>query len=174
MIAQRAPTSTGTTEKSRNSSDYAVGVTARWRVSLLLASLGCLAACGAATSSDAPVSSAGEPLDLQVRNSGLPGGYVWLSIAGQPNQSRWHRFGMAEFICVTCAEPFVRSGTGYEIAVLDESCGVRATYRVEGRPLLVEIDPGPTVRIVPAPPIRDWMPADSPPADPTSIPCAPP
>jgi hypothetical protein len=114
------------------------------------------------------------PLDLQVRNSGLPGGYVRLSIADQPNQSRWHRFGMAEFLCVTCPEPFVGSGSGYEIAVLDEACGVRATYRVDGGPLLVEIDLGPTFKIVQAPPIRDWMPADSPPADPATVPCVPP
>ena len=143
------------------------------RLSLLLASIGWLAACGAPTSSGTPVSSP-VPLDLQVRNSGLPGGYVWLSIAGQPSQSRWHRFGMATFICVTCPEPFVRSGSGYEISVLDASCAVRGRYRVDGGPLLVEIELGPTFRIVDAPPLGDWMPEDSPPSDPASVPCFPP
>ena len=125
--------------------DYPAGMAAAVRLSLLLASLGWLAACGAPTSSGTPVSSP-IPLDLQVRNSGLPGGYVWLSIPGQPSQSRWHRFGMATFICVTCPEPFVGSGSGYEIAVLDASCAVRGRYRVDGGPLLVEIDLGPTLQ----------------------------
>jgi hypothetical protein len=112
------------------------------------------------------------PLELQVRNSGLPGGYVWLSIVDQPTQGRWHTFGRAEFICVTCPMPFVGTGTGYEIAVLDDSCAVRARHRPAGGRLLVEIDPGPAIRLIDAPPLADWMPADSSPADPATIPCA--
>jgi hypothetical protein len=113
------------------------------------------------------------PLELQVRNSGLPGGYLRLSIVGQPNQARWHGFGMAEFICPTCPEPFVGSGAGYEITILDESCGVLAVYEVDGGRFLVEIDPGPILGIVPAPPLADWLPEDSPPVDPAGMSCHP-
>jgi len=146
---------------------------ARSRICLLLVCLGFVAACDAATPPDTPDISTVVPLDLQVRNSGMPGGYVWLSTIGEPNQSRWHRFGMAEFICVTCPEP-IRSVSGYAIAILDESCRLQATYRVDGGSLLVEIDLGPTLRIVEAPPIRDWLPGDSAPVDPAMVPCVPP
>ena len=112
------------------------------------------------------------PLDLQVRNSGLPGGYLWLAMADQPMTGRWHHFGMAQFMCVTCPRPFVGFGASYEIAVLDDSCQVRAIQRTAGGQLLVEIDPGPTVRLVPAPPLGDWLPEDSPPADAASVPCS--
>ena len=160
--------------EGRNASGYAVGVLARLRFALLIAATGSIVACGAGTRSDAPRPSLVVPLDLQVRNSGLRGGYVWLSVAGDQTQSRWHRFGQAEFICVTCPEPFVGSGSGYEIAVLDESCRLQARYRVEGGALLVEIDLGPTLQIIPAPPLLDWMPEDSSAADPANIPCGPP
>ena len=145
----------------------------RSRFSVLLVCV-FLTACGAPNSPEATVSSSVVSLGLQVRNSGLPGGYVWLSIPGQANQGRWHQFGMAEFICVTCPDPFVHSGSGYAIAILDESCEIRATYQVDGGPLLVEIDPGPTLSIGQAPPLGDWLPGDSPPAEPASIPCTPP
>lgn len=112
------------------------------------------------------------PLDLRVRNSGLPSGYIWLAIAHQPNTGRWHAFGMAQFMCVTCPKPFVGFGASYEIAVLDESCQVQAVERTVGGPLLLEIDPGPTIRLVPAPPLQDWLPEDSPPADLADIPCS--
>ena len=134
----------------------------------------CLTACIVAACTEAPPLPNLAQLDLQVRNSGLPGGYVWLSLAGQPGAGRWHQFGMAEFICVTCPKPFVGSGAAYEIAVLDETCRVRAVHRTTGGQLLVEIDLGPTVRLVQAPPLGDWLPADSAPADPTTIPCSPP
>jgi hypothetical protein len=114
------------------------------------------------------------PLDLQVRNNGLRGGYVWLGMADQPNTGRWHPFGMAQFMCVTCPRPFVGAGTGYEIVVLDESCAVRARQRTVGGQLLFEIDLGPTFELIPAPPIGDWLPEDSPPADAAGVPCRPP
>jgi len=93
-------------------------------------------------------------------------------MAGQPTTGRWHQFGMAEFICVTCPEAFVGVGASYEIAVLDESCHVRATLRTTGGQLLVEIELGPTIRLVDAPPLQDWLPADSAPVDPAAVPCA--
>lgn len=112
------------------------------------------------------------PLDLQVRNSGLPAGYIWLSVAGQRVTGRWHRFEMAVFVCVTCPRPFV-SAAYYEIAVFDERCQLRGAYRTVGGQLQVEIDPGPILRLVPAPPLGDWIPADSTPAEPATIPCTP-
>jgi hypothetical protein len=143
-----------------------------WRRSLLIASV---AACAVAACSDAPVPSrVVVPLDLQVRNSGLiPGGFVWLSTADEPDENRWHRLGQAEFVCVTCPIP-LGPASGYEIAVLDASCRVQATYAVDGGALLVEIGPGPTIRLIPAPPLGDWMPGDSGPEDPARIPCSPP
>ena len=161
------------------SSHYDRPVSARsWR-SFILASLiaQAAAACAEAPAAPSPEEtnqSMVSPLDLQVRNSGLPGGYLWLSVTGQPNVGRWHRFGMAEFICVTCPAPFVGSGASYEIAVFDESCQLRALHRPIGGQLLVEIDLGPTVRLVQAPPLVDWLPSDSAPADLASIPCSPP
>lgn len=137
-----------------------------------LVAIACLLALVVAACAEVPVTPSAQRLDLQVRNSGLPGGYVWLSPADQPGPGRWHQFGMAEFFCVTCPVPVVGSGTGYDLAILDEFCRTRATYRTVGGQLLVEIDLGPTVRLVQAPPLRDWMPEDSMPADPASIPCS--
>jgi hypothetical protein len=114
------------------------------------------------------------PLELRVRNSGLPGGYLWMSVVDQPGTGRWHRFGMADFFCATCPVPFAHVGAAYEIAVLDESCQLRAAQRTIGGKLQVEIDLGPTIKLVEAPPLGDWIPGDSPPADPGSIPCSPP
>jgi hypothetical protein len=81
---------------------------------------------------------------------------------------------MAEFICVTCPMSAVAAGLDYDLAVFDESCQVRARFHTAGGQLLIEIDPGPAIRLVQAPPLGDWMPGDSPPADPAGIPCAPP
>jgi hypothetical protein len=114
-----------------------------------------------------------EPLDLQVRNSGLPGGYVWLSTVGDRSLGRWHRFGMAEFLCVTCPVPFVGSGSPYEIAVLDEACVVVDRFETAGGQWLVEINPRSTA-LVEAPPIGDWIPGDSEPVGPEHVPCLPP
>jgi len=151
-------------------------LTRSWRL-LALAYLTAIAvaACGAGSAPQSPMAAENSlvsPLDLQVRNNGLPGGYLWLAMADQPTTGRWHQFGMAEFICVTCPEAFVGFGTSYEIAVLDESCHVRASLRTTGGKLLVEIDLGPTIRLVQAPPLQDWLPGDSAPVDPTTVPCA--
>jgi hypothetical protein len=113
-------------------------------------------------------------LDLQVRNSGMPGGYLWLSMADQRQTGRWHQFGMAEFMCVTCPRPFGGIGAGYEIAVFDEACALRARFRTPGGELQVAIDLGPTITLVPAPPLGDWLPGDSAPVDPGTVPCSPP
>lgn len=113
-------------------------------------------------------------LGLQVRNSGMSGGYLWLSMADQRQTGRWHQFGMAEFMCVTCPRPFGGIGAGYEIAVFDEACALRARFRTLGGQLQVAIDPGPTITLVPAPPIGDWLPGDSEPAGAGIIPCSPP
>ena len=139
------------------------------RALLLASSLACVvAAC-----SDAPTIDDAGPIDLQVRNSGLPGGYLWLSTAGDRSQGRWHPFGLAEFLCVTCPVPYDGSGPGYDIAVLDESCVVRGVFQAGEGQWLVEIDFGkPT--LVAAPPLGDWMPGDSMPATPASVPCLPP
>jgi hypothetical protein len=149
-----------------------------------MAALACTLAAGiAASCAGAPASPASPerssdsvvvPLDLQFRNTGLKGGYLWLGMADQPGTGRWHPFGMVEFMCVTCPRPFVGAGAGYEIVVLDESCAVRARQRTVGGHLLFEIDLGPTFELIPAPPIGDWMPVDSLPADVASIPCRPP
>jgi hypothetical protein len=111
-------------------------------------------------------------LDLQVRNSGLRGGYLWLSITG--GAGRWHQFGQATFSCVTCPVPFGGTGPSYDIAVLDESCRMVAKHQATGGELLLEIDIGPVVKLVEAPPLQDWMPEDSAPADPATVPCASP
>lgn len=155
-------------------------MTARPRNLLTIAGIGALvvAACAGPTPSTSSAPPADEsvlvPLDLRVRNSGLPAGYLWLSMTGQPGTGRWHRFGMAEFLCATCAVPFVGVGATYDVAVFDESCQLRAAHRTLGGQLQVEIDPGPTIKLVEAPPLGDWLPGDSPPADPGSIPCSPP
>lgn len=148
------------------------------RVLLSLVAL-VVSACAAAPASINPVGPSPDdnallPLDLQVRNSGLSSGYLWLSITGQPGAGRWHQFGMAELICVTCAVSMVGSGTSYELAVVDESCQVRVVRRTVGGRLRLEIDPGPTFRLLEAPPPGDWLPTNSAPADPATIPCAPP
>jgi hypothetical protein len=147
-----------------------------WRL-LVLACLTATAVAACSTGPSPNDSTAAEdslvsPLDLQVRNNGLPGGYLWLAMTGQPTTGRWHRFGMAEFICVTCPEAFVGFGASYEIAVLDESCHVRASLRTTGGKLLVDIDLGPSIRLVQAPPLQDWLPADSAPTDAAAVPCA--
>lgn len=111
-----------------------------------------------------------ERLDLQVRNSGMHGGYLWLAITG--GAGRWHAFGQAEFLCVTCPVPFVGSGPSYEIAVFDEECALLASEHTKGGNLQVAIDPGPLITLVPAPPVIDWIPGDSPPADVVNVPCA--
>lgn len=130
-----------------------------------------LAACIVASCAEGPVPASAVPLDLQVRNSGLPAGYLWLSMTGHPDTGRWHQFGMAEFFCATCPVPFVGAGASYDVAVLDEACHVRSMERTIGGRLLLEIDLGPTIRLVEAPPLGDWLPEDSTPADPSSIPC---
>ena len=141
-----------------------------WQRNLVVAFViaSALAAC-----SEAPTVPDSEPLDLQVRNSGLPGGYVWLSTAGDRSQGRWHRFGMAEFLCVTCPVPFVGLGSQYEIAVLDEACVVVDRFQTGGGQWLVEID-ARTTSLVAAPPLGDWMPGDSEPVSLASVPCLPP
>lgn len=113
-------------------------------------------------------------LDLQVRNSGMPGGYVWIAKADERANGRWHRFGMAEFICVTCPTPFTGSSAGFIVAVFDESCVVRGGFQTPGGQRLVEIELGPTIRLIEAPPLGDWLPADSTAADPATVPCPPP
>lgn len=146
---------------------------ARLSRALLVASLASLAACSG-LNPPTPVETI-HPLNVQVRNSGLPGGYLWLGIIGERPEGRWHRFGQAEFICVTCPEPFIGTGVGYQLAVFDESCRLlEFTGGVAGGSLLVEIDPGPTIRIGNAPPLGDWMPADSTPAPVGNVPCSPP
>jgi hypothetical protein len=133
-----------------------------------------LVAVLAAACASTPVSPNALPLDLQVRNSGLDGGFVWLGSANEPGRSRWHAFGMAEFFCVTCPSAFQGSVEGYDVAILDESCGLRFAERTLGGQLIVEIDPGPTIRISPAQPLGDWLPGDSPPLEATRVPCPPP
>ena len=131
-----------------------------------------LAACGVASCAETRIVPPDAlPLDLQVRNSGLPGGFVWLSMTGHPDAGRWHQFGMAEFFCVTCPIQFEGAGGSYEIAILDESCNVRSRERTTGGNLLIEIDPGPVIKLVDAKPLGDWLPGDSAPADPAGIPC---
>ena len=144
---------------------------------LATAILGAILAAACAEPSPSPTAtdaSALASLDLQVRNSGLRGGYLWLSMADQPQTGRWHQFGMAEFICVTCPNPFRGIGSGYEIAVFDEACNLHGRFRTPGGPLQVAIDLGPTVVLVPAPPLGDWVPGDSPPVERGTVPCSPP
>jgi hypothetical protein len=112
------------------------------------------------------------PLDLQVRNSGLRAGFLWLAGADEPDRGRWHAFGMATFSCVTCPTTFTGSSSGYAITVFDDACRQMASARTLGGGLIVEIDPGPVVRIGAAPPLGDWLPEDLPPVDPSSVPCA--
>jgi hypothetical protein len=153
-------------------------VPARRPLSLVVALLTVLAnAC-----TDVPPPSSGSPspvgasvpLDLRVRNSGLPGGLLWVAVTGDGETGRWHRLGTAEFLCVTCPQPLPGIGPTYDLAVLDGSCQVREAFRTVGGPWQIEIDPGPTVKLIPAPPLGDWLPADSDPAEPTTIPCSPP
>jgi hypothetical protein len=111
-----------------------------------------------------------EKLELQVRNSGMHGGYLWLGITG--GAGRWHTFGEAEFLCVTCPVPFTGVGPSYEIAIFDEQCQLHAREHTKGGNLQVAIELGPLISLVPAPPILDWVPGDSPPADVAQVPCA--
>ena len=111
-----------------------------------------------------------EKLELQVRNSGMHGGYLWLGITG--GAGRWHTFGQAEFLCVTCPVPFSGSGPSYEIAVFDEECQLHAREHTRGGNLQVAIESGPSISVVAAPPIIDWVPGESPPADVAQVPCA--
>ena len=136
--------------------------------------MACIAAVGVATCSPPEPATlpAAVPLELQVRNAGLPGGYIRLAPAAQGSQGRWHKFGMAEFICVTCPTPFVGSRSGYDILVLDTTCQVKGRYRTDGGQLLVDINIGPTVSLVKAQPITDWLPAESAPIDAAEVPCA--
>lgn len=149
-------------------------MTGRSSRAILVASVVSLAACGTGLNPPTPVDRTVLPLNVQVRNSGLPGGYIWLGNPAEPGAGRWHRFGRAEFICVTCPEAFIGSGFGYDIDVFDEACRQLNGLRVDGGNLLVEIDPGPTIRVDHAPPLGDWMPADSTPAPLGSVPCSPP
>jgi hypothetical protein len=110
-------------------------------------------------------------LDLQVRNSGLASGFIRLSIPGDPTSERWHGFGTAEFVCVTCPVPYASRAGPYEIVLLDERCRVVATLPTAGGHLLLEIDPGPTIRLGVAPPLGDWLPGDSMPLEVADVPC---
>ena len=147
-------------------------MSARWSRAVLVVCCMSLTACGAMLAT--PVDRSVVPLNVQVRNSGLPGGYVWLANPGEPSQARWHTFGQAEFICVTCAVPFVGTGYGYTVAVLDERCNLLDFTGIFGGDVLIEIEPGPTIRLVDAPPLGDWMPTDSTPAPMSEVPCPPP
>jgi hypothetical protein len=128
------------------------------------------AGCGSATTEPAGEAAPLQKLDLQVRNSGLHGGYLWLGVTG--GAGRWHRFGQAELLCVTCPVPFSGSGPSYEIAVFDEQCQLHAREHTPGGSLQVAIELGPRITIVPAPPVIDWVPGDSPPIDAAEVPCA--
>jgi hypothetical protein len=123
---------------------------------------------------DATQGSVVSPLDLRVRNSGIQGGYLWLGMVDQPGSGRWHRIGEAEFSCVTCPKPFVGVGSGYEVVVLDEACRVLAAFQPLGGQLQVEIDIGLPIKLIQAPPLGDWLPGNSAPIDPATVPCAPP
>lgn len=114
------------------------------------------------------------PLDLQVRNSGLPGGLLWVAVTGRTETGRWHQLGTAEFLCVTCPQPLPGIGPTYDLAVLDATCQVREAFRTVGGSWQIEIDLGPTFKLIPVPPLGDWLPADSAPADLSMIPCSPP
>ena len=81
---------------------------------------------------------------------------------------------MAEFFCVTCPVRYAGLGPSYEIGVFGMACEVLAIRQTVGGQLQVEIDPGPTIRLIEAPPLGDWLPGDSIPVDPATIPCAPP
>ncbi|MGZ5408337.1 MAG: hypothetical protein ACXWDG_11210 [Aeromicrobium sp.] len=133
-----------------------------------------IAALGIVACDTATPSTHSATLELQVRNSGMPGGYVWFARAEDRSSGQWHRFGMAEFLCVTCPTPFAGSEAGFVIAVFDESCSVRGGFRTPGGHRLVEIDLGPVVRVIEAPPLQDWLPADSIEANPANVPCVPP
>lgn len=117
---------------------------------------------------------AGVPLDLRVRNSGVPDGLLWLAVTGEPETGRWHHLGTAEFLCITCPQPLPGIGPTYDLAILDASCQVRWAFQTVGGNWQVEIDPGPTVKLIPAPSLGDWMPSDSGPADQVAIRCTPP
>ena len=104
----------------------------------------------------------------------MPGGYLWIAISDDPATGRWHRFGMAELLCVTCPVPLARPAASYDIAILDEACAVRSARRTAGGALRWAIEIGPRFSLDAAPTGGDWIPGDSAPADPGSVPCAPP
>lgn len=135
---------------------------ARWSV---LGILAVVTACGGPTApaTDSPGPPA-QALDLVLRNSGFDGGFVHLAVTGQPTTGRWHAFGMAELVCLTCSTPFGR-GPRYDIVLLDDACRLISEFHTVGGDLSLEIDPGPSVALQAAPPPSDWMPADSPPMD---------
>jgi hypothetical protein len=126
--------------------------------------------CAGAASEPAAEASPLEKLELQIRNSGMHAGYLWLGITG--GAGRWHTFGQAEFLCVTCPVPFTGAGPSYEIAVFDEACQLLARDHTNGGHLLVAIELGPRISLVPAPPITDWVPGGSAPAAIDDVPCA--
>ncbi len=134
--------------------------------------LGCVGGEASTTDADGGAQQLA-PLDLQVRNSGLKdGGYLWLAITG--GAGRWHRFGQAELVCVTCPVPFGGVGPSYDIAVFDLACQLRGRFQTTGGSLQVAIDLGPSVTLVAAPAVTDWMPSDSTPVDAGDVPCAQP
>jgi hypothetical protein len=114
------------------------------------------------------------PLELEVQNSGLPGGYLWLGITDQAASGRWHRFGDAELLCVTCPVPLPGVAASYDIAIFDETCVLRSARRTPGGHLRWEIGLGPTFTLAPAPVGGDWIPGDSAAAAPGRVPCTPP
>lgn len=147
-------------------------------IAIITLAIGVLA-CGEPAPSPGPTdalpsAAALQPLDLVIRNSGLPGGFVLVSVTGQPTVGRWHSFGMAELLCLTCPEPFNASGPSYELVVVDEACKVMSVNRTLGGDLWLEIDPGPIVRLGEAPPPGDWIPSESPPMEASTPPCATP
>lgn len=139
-----------------------------WGVALSLAVVVAVG-CGGTAADPGTQAPPLQTLDLQVRNSGMEGGYLWLGITG--GAGRWHKFGQAEFLCVTCPVPFGGSGPSYEIAVFDEECRLRAREHAQGGSLQVAIDLGPRISLVAAPPVIDWIPGESPPMDPAQVPC---
>jgi hypothetical protein len=136
---------------------------------LVLCAIGwLLAACEAST----PLPHA--TLELQIRNSGLPGGFVWVARADDPASFRWHAFGMAEYLCITCPTPFDGSTAGFLVAILDEQCVEHGVLRLAPGPNLVAVDLGPVVTATSPPTGGDWLPGDSPPLAVGAVPCSPP
>lgn len=156
---------------------YRRGASAMYRGLLAIGAVAVLlAACGPSTpppsASSGPVAPA--TLELQVRNSGLPGGYVWVARADDPGSFRWHGIGMAEYICVTCPVPFEGSTAGFIVAILDKNCAGHGIVRLTPGAHLVAVDPGPTVTATTPPVGGDWLPVDSQPLAVGSVPCGAP